>query len=181
ALRGDAAAVRHWAGATLAEPLSVLGGLTPATVQRCLLRAWRAATAALPEGDAARERLETAITLGGFATDEVWEAIRRRSPAARVGHFVVTALQPLGDEWADAPFRRPGQEGWAGYVVRYGVLAADADAAAAAVVARQARGHPVAAEIRLVEPEPGAYNDHPGVTARSWPAPEGDDAADGPG
>jgi tetratricopeptide (TPR) repeat protein len=168
AARRDAEAVQHWVRIALAEPLSEMGWLTPGTMQKCLLRLWRSTSILTPD-DPVRMDVQRRLTLSGLAPDEVWDTLRKMNPVASVRHFIVQAVQGVAGEWAGSPFRLPGQEDWNAYRVRYGVLATDEDQAVAFVRAMQLSGHEQPPEIQLVEPEPGEYNDHPGITLRSWP------------
>ena len=170
---GNADAVRRHVDAAVRSPLALVNYLSAAGVVGCFTRLWAAARL-LDAGDTVMARLRERLLCSGLTPVDFWDDARAAEPpVAGLTHFWCDLRQPLDGRWAAAGHALAGTEGWTAYQIRYGVLASDADAAAAIAVEWQQRSALLPAVVESVAVDGAPQVGRPGVTRRSHPAAAG--------
>ena len=166
---GDADSVRRHVDAAVRPPLSSVDYMSRGGVVGCFTRLWTAAKS-LADDDTVRARLTERLLASGLTPKAFWDDGRAGGQSIDgLTHFWCDVRQPVDERWAAAGHALPDAAAWTAYRIRYGVLAADADDAAARAVAWQRRSAVVPPIVESVTANPGTYTDAPGVTNRGYP------------
>jgi tetratricopeptide (TPR) repeat protein len=148
---------------TLAVRLAGIDYLTITGLNNLFGRLWKA-SACLPADDPLRAELRTLLLQAGLAPDALFEEERAKcAERAGINYYRCLVRQPLDARWPESRGCLAEQADWTAYHIVWGVLAADEDEAARAVLAWQARCYPRPAEVEETEPEDEGYTDRPGV------------------
>lgn len=155
----------------LATPLADVSYLTSNGLQKMFTRLWKSTASCLAFGDALLERLEGRLLETGLAPNEMFIAHREQTrpaddPSAAggtVNFYRCVLRQPLDERWETFTGRLAGEENWTGYVVPWGVLAADPAEAQRLALLWQQRCYPIAAEVLEIMEDGGDFTDHAGV------------------
>ncbi len=155
----------------LAVRLSAVENLTHTGLVILFGRLWDSVKV-LPGDDPVRAALFERLLATGLAPNDLFEAPRLANPKAEgLTFYVCTVDQPLDERWRDSDGCLPGEEDWTGYVLPWGVLAADEDEAGRVALAWQARCAPPGAAVDDVRVQDEGYADHPGVVWQGLRSP----------
>ncbi|XZE34205.1 tetratricopeptide repeat protein [Pirellulaceae bacterium SH501] len=153
----------------LSKSLVSSDALTQGGISSAMDRLWRAAKL-IPTATDLQKRVEERLLQCGMAPEDYFAERRSHEKPRDLQLFHVSVLQPLDDEWEEFPGCLPEQADWTGYVAHWGILADDAEQAAALALEAQRQCYSIEPEIMDVTPDEEPLHDRPGVAFQGYRA-----------